>query len=197
MSASKHKQHPPSEHPQGAGRTSDEAARVVVVMGVSGSGKTVVGQRLADVLGWPFYDADNFHPEANVEKMEHGEALTDADRVPWLYALRDLIARAFRERTSVVLACSALKVSYREILREGGRGVLFVYLSGTLELIKRRLAARQDHFFDASLLESQFAALEEPEDAIVVDIAKEPAVLVAEIQAALQRLEAAEQSGPA
>ena len=192
MSASEHKQNPPDEHPQRAGRTSEAAMRVVVVMGVSGSGKTVVGQRLADALGWPFYDADDFHPEASVKKMERGEALTDADRRPWLHALRDLIARSFRERTSVVLACSALKVSYREILREGGQDVLFVYLSGTLELITRRLAARQDHFFDASLLESQFAALEEPEDAIVVDIAKEPAVLVAEIQAALQRLEAAD-----
>ena len=184
------------EVPQGEGGTSESKPRVVVVMGVSGSGKTTIGERLADVLDWPFYDADDFHPEANVEKMQRGEALTDADRMPWLHALRDLIARCLAERTSAVLACSALKASYREILIEGGgEAVVFVYLSGTQKLIKARLAARHGHFFDASLLESQFAALEEPEDAIVVEIAGEPEALVADIQEALRRLEAAEQGG--
>ena len=178
------------------GQTSDMATRVAVVMGVSGSGKTTIGEHLADVLGWPFYDADDFHPAANVEKMGRGEALTDADRMPWLHALRDLIARCLEERTSAVLACSALKASYREILVEGGgEAVVFVYLSGTQELIEARLAARHGHFFDASLLESQFAVLEEPEDAIVVEIAGEPEALVAKIRAALRRLEAAEQGG--
>ncbi|MGI9174171.1 MAG: gluconokinase [Rhodothermales bacterium] len=180
------------------GRTSESKARVVVVMGVSGSGKTTIGEQLADVLGWPFYDADDFHPAVNVEKMGRGEALTDADRMPWLRALRDLIARCLEERTSAVLACSALKAFYREVLTEGGgEAVVFVYLSGTRELIEARLAARHGHFFDASLLESQFAVLEEPKDAIVVEIAGEPEALVARIQEALHRLEAAEQDGEA
>lgn len=167
-------------------RTSGPPVRVVVVMGVSGSGKSTIGRRLAEELGWPFYDADDFHPPANVEKMRRGEALSDTDRQPWLRALRDLIRRCLEERTPAVLACSALKASYREILMEGDEAVVFVYLAGSPEMIQARLAARHGHFFNPDLLASQFAALEEPTDAITVYAAEPPEALVTQIRHALE-----------
>ena len=169
--------------------TSGPPPRVAVVMGVSGSGKTTVGRLLAETLGWLFYDADDFHPAANVEKMGRGEALVDADRWPWLRALRDLIRRCLEERTSAVLACSALKASYREVLVEGNEAVVFVYLAGTPETIEARLAARRGHFFNPELLASQFAALEEPAGAIVIPVRHDPDAMV---EAVLRALEARE-----
>lgn len=157
---------------------------IVVLMGVSGAGKTTIGERLAAALGWPFYDGDELHPAANVEKMRRGEALDDADREPWLAALANLIDGLAAEGRSAVVACSALKESYRERLR--APGVVFVWLEGDYDVIRKRLVARQDHFMKAALLPSQFATLEEPKDAIVVDVDAPPDEIVARIRAALR-----------
>ncbi|GHF55293.1 carbohydrate kinase (thermoresistant glucokinase family) [Deinococcus metalli] len=143
----------------------------VIVMGVSGSGKTTLGRALAARLGWAFADADDFHPPANVEKMARGEPLTDADRAPWLAALHAVIARHAREGSPLVLACSALKDRYRQTLTGDLGGVRFVHVHGPRELIEARMRARQ-HFMPPSLLDSQFAALEPPTDAVMVDIAR-------------------------
>jgi gluconokinase len=154
---------------------------IVIVMGVVGSGKTTVGRLLADQLAWEVADADDFHPPSNVEKIRHGIALTDDDRWPWLQALREAITRWISERRNVVLACSALKRSYRREL-EVGPEVRFVYLKGTADLIAARLRLRQGHFADAKILASQFADLEEPEGAVTVEIAAPPQQIVAEIR---------------
>ena len=153
-------------------------------MGVSGSGKTTVGQLLTSELGWEFADGDDYHPAANVEKMRNGIPLTDADRGPWLETLRGLIAGWVLAGKNTVLACSALKRAYRERLRIGTE-VQVVYLRGTPELLKQRLRARAGHFMTERMLESQLAALEEPEDAVVVDVDSAPARIVAEILARL------------
>lgn len=142
----------------------------VVVMGVSGCGKSTVGKRLAAELGWEFLDADDYHPPANVAKMARGEPLTDADRAPWLTALAGALAARLAEGRGVVLACSALKRAYRDRLREAGAGVRFVYLRCDRELIHQRVAARGSHFFPAALVESQFATLEEPDTAVERDV---------------------------
>lgn len=151
---------------------------VVVVMGVSGSGKTTVGRLLSARQGWPFYDADDFHPAANVEKMSAGVALTDVDRLPWLEKLREVIAEILSDGGSAVVACSALKTSYRTLLSVSNETVRFVYLKGSYEAIERRMALRADHYMKAGMLAGQFAALEEPKDAVVVDVALEPAQIV-------------------
>jgi gluconokinase len=148
-------------------------------MGVVGSGKTTVGSLLAAKLGWQFADADDFHPPGNIQKISHGIALTDADRAPWLAALRRAVEKWNDEGRSVVLACSALKDSYREELRAGD--VRFVYLKGDARLISQRLHERHGHFASDSILESQFADLEEPRDALVVSIARPPDAIAAEI----------------
>ena len=155
---------------------------VVVIMGVAGSGKTTVGTRLATALGWSFYDADDYHPEANVAKMARGQPLTDADRAPWLQRLHDLIVDCGARGENAVLACSALKASYRRQLTSSGAEVRFVFLRADPALIRARLHDRKDHFAGAALLASQFAALEPPAEAIVVDAAATPAELVAEIR---------------
>ena len=153
---------------------------VIIVMGVSGSGKTLIGEKLAEALSLPFHDADDFHPPSNVKKMEHGIALTDADRLPWLKILADNIDR-WNEEGSRVLACSALKESYRKRLSHHYTAdVQFVYLKGSKELILSRMQARQ-HFFPPHLLDSQFASLEEPEQAITVSIDQTPEAIVEEI----------------
>jgi gluconokinase len=157
---------------------------IVIVMGVVGSGKTTVGRLLAQQLGWEFADADDFHPAANVEKMRRGIALDDADRKPWLVRLRAEIAGWIASGRSAVLACSALKRSYRDELRVSS-DVQFVYLKGSPELIAQRLRARQGHFTGEQILASQFAALEEPDSAIVVDISQAPEQVVAQIREAL------------
>jgi len=162
---------------------------MAIVMGVCGCGKTTVGRALARELGCEFLDADDFHPEANVAKMARGVALTDDDRWPWL----DAIVAAMRERAArgsgAVIACSALKQAYRDRLRRGGSAddeVRIVYLKGDAATIAPRLASRSDHFMPASLLESQFAALEEPRDAIAVDIRQPTAEQVRQAAAALR-----------
>jgi gluconokinase len=154
---------------------------IVIIMGTTGSGKTTIGTLLAKRLGWEFVDADDFHPPANVEKMKHGIPLTDEDREPWLKALHDKIVEWIAEARNVVLACSALKQSYRDELRVGP-DVKFVYLQGSYELFSQRVLARKGHFAKQDLLASQFATLEEPRDAITVDAAPPPEKIVAEVR---------------
>ena len=138
-------------------------------MGVTGAGKTTIGVLLARRLGWEFVDADSFHSPANVEKIRQGIALDDADREPWLRALRQAMEGWAAAEKSVVLACSALKQSYRDELFIAGQ-TKFVYLKGSYELIAQRLRQRHGHFASETILASQFAALEEPDDAITVEI---------------------------
>ena len=142
---------------------------ILVLMGVCGCGKTTVGEALAGALGWPFFDADDFHPTANVAKMASGHPLDDADRWPWLDRIADEMRQILARSGHAVLACSALKEAYRNRLRRAG-DVRIVYLKGDEATIAARLAARQHKYMPASLLSSQFAALEEPADALVVDI---------------------------
>ena len=159
---------------------------IVVLMGVSGSGKTTVGQALAAELGWRFLEADALHPQANVAKMASGVPLTDDDRWPWYERIAAELRRYRAGGTHVVVACSALKQAYRDRLAQDG-DIRFVYLKGNAATIEPRLAARKGHFMPASLLASQFATLEEPSDAIVVDIAQPVAAQVAAITRALQQ----------
>jgi gluconokinase len=142
---------------------------VAIIMGVSGSGKTTVGERLAQSLGWQFADADRFHPAANLAKMSQGIPLEDADRLPWLECLQTEIEQWLATPTPTVLACSALKANYREFLQVSDQ-VKLVYLKGSFELIQQRLNQRQGHFMKANLLKSQFEALEEPAQALWVEI---------------------------
>jgi gluconokinase len=154
---------------------------VIVLMGVSGSGKTTVGTRLAKALGAEFAEGDSYHPPANVEKMRSGMPLDDSDRWPWLKILSAEIDRWLAAGKSVVLACSALKQAYRDVLAKGRQGVRFVHLQGDKALIRERLARRRGHYMPATLLDSQFAALEPPSDAITVDIAGPPDAIAATI----------------
>ena len=153
-------------------------------MGVVGSGKTTVGKLLAQKLGWKFADADDYHPASNIEKMRHGISLADADRAPWLAALHEAITQWNGGGENAILACSALKRSYREELSTSP--VRFVYLKGSRELILSRLRSRHGHFATDAILDSQFADLEEPEDAITVSAAQPPAAIVDEILARLR-----------
>jgi gluconokinase len=163
---------------------------IVIVMGVSGAGKSTVGALLAAALGAAFIDGDNAHPKANIEKMRSGMPLDDADRLPWL---RDLAGRidaslaAGGDGTDVVLACSALKARYRNILTTGRTDVHLVHLAGDETMLRRRLGARAGHFMPAGLLASQFADLEEPSEAIEVDAALEPKEIVATVLDVLSR----------
>jgi gluconokinase len=159
---------------------------VVVLYGVSGAGKTVVGRLLAGELGWTFYDADDFHSRQNVERMREGIALTDADRWPWLDRIRELIEDALRTESSAVVACSALKTAYRNHLRVD-EAVKLVHLRVDPATVAARLRARRDHFMNPGLLESQFAALDPPgsETAIVVDADMPPEAIVRNIRASL------------
>ncbi len=146
---------------------------IAVVMGVAGSGKSTIGRALADELGAEFLEGDKFHPAANIAKMSRGEPLTDADRWPWLDRLADELARARSGGRSAVLASSALKRAYRDCLRRGVPDLRLVYLKGDKTVIGERLRARKNHFMPAGLLDSQFAALEEPgadEAPIVIDV---------------------------
>ena len=156
---------------------------IVVLMGVSGSGKSTVGKILAAQLGWTFVEADDYHPTANVEKMRGGTPLDDADRRPWLAALRERVAGACRLGENVVLACSALKHRYQDYLEQDDPPcVEYVFLDGSPELIGRRLAARTGHFMNPALLGSQFEALEPPAKAVRVNIAPPPEQIAAEIR---------------
>jgi len=153
-------------------------ARAVVVMGVAGAGKTTVGRRLAAALGWPFFDADDFHSAANVGRMAAGFPLTDEERRPWLAALNRLLTEQLGRGQSLVLACSALKASHREQLRAGLTPLTFIYLRVARDVLDERLRARLGHYMPATLLDSQLAALEEPAHALVVDAGAPPEVIV-------------------
>jgi gluconokinase len=161
---------------------------VLVVMGVSGSGKTTVATRLAERLGWPFAEGDDFHPPANVAKMHGGTPLTDANRLPWLQAIAAWIDARRAAGSGGIVSCSALKRAYRDILIGRRHDVRLVYVRGTPALIGARIAARHDHFMPASLLQSQFDTLEEPgeeEKPIIADAALTPAAMVESVLAML------------
>ena len=155
-------------------------------MGVSGVGKTAIGEALARELGWRFLDADDYHPPANIAKMAAGQPLGDEDRDPWLKRLNREIAKFDASGESAVLACSALKARYRRQLSEGIQRIEWVYLKGDFDLIRSRLAQRRDHYMPASLLESQFAALEPPQRAITVDVSADIPACVAAIASQLK-----------
>ncbi|MCC3427529.1 MAG: gluconokinase [Microcoleus sp. PH2017_29_MFU_D_A] len=154
---------------------------IIMVMGVSGSGKTTVGKLLAESLNWDFSDADDFHPPGNIEKMSRGIPLEDADRLPWLLHLQGTIDRWLLENKNVVLACSGLKASYREMLFRDKQRMKIVYLKGDFELFAARLKTRENHYMKADLLSSQFATLEEPENAIIIDASQPLEVIVRQI----------------
>ena len=158
---------------------------VVLIMGVAGSGKTTVGHALATALGWTFRDADDFHPAANVAKMAAGEPLTDADRAPWLAAIRAHIDDHLARGANTIVTCSALRERYRTALLADPARVKLVYLTGDRALLARRIAGRTDHFMKPSMLASQLAALEPPREALTIDIAAPPDTLVAQIRRAL------------
>lgn len=158
---------------------------IIVIMGVAGSGKSTVGTQLAQTLGWPFYDGDDFHPTSNIDKLRRGIPLTDRDRAAWLAALRHLIDTQIAAQQSCVLACSALKQSYRTQLTPPQGTVEFVYLRGTPAQIQARLNQRSGHFMNPALLTSQLATLEEPESGLMLDITASPEQLVAQICQAL------------
>ena len=155
---------------------------ITIVMGVSGSGKTTVGKLLAQSLNWDFSDADDFHPSANIEKMSRGIPLEDADRLPWLLQLQAAIDRWLLENKNVVLACSALKVSYREMLCRDQQRMKIVYLKGSFHLLATRLKTRENHYMKADLLLSQLDTLEEPEDAIIIDASQPLELIVHQIK---------------
>jgi carbohydrate kinase (thermoresistant glucokinase family) len=165
---------------------------VIILMGVSGCGKSTLGELLSKELNLPFYDADDFHPKSNVDKMRRGESLNDDDRTPWLHLLSDKIGE-WNRAGGAILACSALKKKYRDQLRgntenndldssgESGDRVLFIYLKGAKELIQSRLTEREGHYMPPELLDSQFNDLEEPDDALIVNIDQDPNAILNEI----------------
>lgn len=158
---------------------------IYIVMGVSGCGKSSIGELLAQRLECPFYDADDYHPQSNIDKMSNGISLNDDDRAPWLSLLANHMVE-WEQQGGAVLACSALKQKYRDILASTlADKVNFVYLDGSKALISERLNAREGHFMSSNLLESQFATLEVPVDAINVSIADQPAKIIENI---LQRI---------
>ena len=154
---------------------------VVVVMGVTGAGKTTVGRLLAEELGWEFEEGDDFHSPANIEKMRRGIPLNEEDRRPWLERLRGEIAKHDAAGRNLVLTCSALRKSYRTMLTVG-TAVRFVYLKGDAERIAERIKMRRGHFADEKILPAQFADLEEPDDAVVADVAATPQEIVSQVR---------------
>ena len=164
---------------------------IVIIMGVAGSGKTTAGVLLAELTGYAFIDADTLHSPANVAKMSAGMPLTDADRAPWLAAIRARIEEAAGNQQSLVVACSALKAAYRTVLARG-LPVTWVYLKGSPDLLRRRLQTRTGHFMTADLLSSQLDALEEPSDVIVIDASQPPGVIA---QGIADRVKTRERAG--
>lgn len=163
--------------------------RRVVVMGVSGCGKSTVGAALAAHMGWRFVEGDSLHPADNVAKMAAGQALSDADRAGWLATLADVLAQARAQEQGLVISCSALKRAYRDRLRAGDSQALFAHLDGSREVIAARIASRTHMYMPASLLESQFAALQPPEpdeQALHLDVLQPPAELIDHITHHLQ-----------
>ncbi|MDX3906631.1 MAG: gluconokinase [Pigmentiphaga sp.] len=160
---------------------------VIVIMGVSGSGKTTIGRLLASRLRCGYSDADVFHPEANIEKMARGVALDDGDRAPWLRAMRAAIEAALASGRTHVFSCSALRERYRAVLAKPWEDIVFVHLDVSYHTVMRRLASRQGHFFDPRLACSQFQVLEVPRNAIVADAERTPEEIVDEIVDALAR----------
>jgi gluconokinase len=158
---------------------------IIAIMGVTGSGKTTIGRRLAERLGWLFFDGDDFHPPRNVRKMSAGVPLADDDRAHWLDALARLLARCEVRGQPAVLSCSALKAAYREQLGRSGAAMQWVYLRGSYETILERLEQRTGHYMPPGLLSSQFEALEEPHDALTVDISVPADEIVNTVIAAL------------
>lgn len=156
---------------------------VIFVIGPAGAGKTTIGHALAVELGWRFLDADDYHPAANVEKMRAGMPLGDADRAPWLATIAALTSRAIDRREHIVIACSALKARYRDILRDDLRPIRFVYLRASEPLLRHRLATRAAHFAGPDLVETQLADLEEPiDEALVVDAGTPPEEILAAVR---------------
>jgi len=153
---------------------------ILIAMGVSGAGKTRIGELLAERLGCTFTDGDAFHSESNKEKMHRGIPLTDDDRWPWLKTIRAAIEEKQRNHETAVFTCSSLKRSYRDVLRGGDQDVCFIYLKGTFDVLKERITTRTGHFFDPSLLQSQLDTLEEPgpDEAITVSIEMTPEQIV-------------------
>jgi gluconokinase len=158
---------------------------ILVLMGVAGCGKSTVGQALARELGWPYFDADDYHPAANVDKMRSGTPLTDADRWPWLDRLNALLREQQAHARSTILGCSALKQVYRDRLAQGVVDLRWAHLRGTFALILSRLQARKGHYMPATLLQSQFATLEAPADALTLDVDATPGELSAKVIQAL------------
>ncbi len=157
---------------------------VVLIIGVSGCGKSTVARMLADTIGMPYYDADDFHPKVNVDKMRHGEPLNDRDREFWLKDLsRNL--QTWEKQGGAVLACSALKEKYRKVLATNLINCRWVHLSGSFEIISQRMKKREDHYMGAEMLKSQFDILEVPDYGLIIDIGKSPKMIVKEIKDSL------------
>ena len=159
---------------------------IIAIIGVAGSGKTTIGTMLADAMNCPFLDGDSLHSKENIDKMSHGIPLTDADRAPWLAAIHARILDRFERGQDLVVGCSALKQRYRTVLADGVP-ITWVYLKGSFELIRSRLKHRSGHFMKADMLASQFDALEEPSDALVIDVSAPPSVIVERILSQLRR----------
>jgi gluconokinase len=154
---------------------------ICILMGVSGAGKSTIGQLVGQHLGWQFYDGDRFHPPENIAKMSSGIPLDDRDRLPWLLALQNLIEKTRHDNTHAIIACSALKQSYRQLLQGEQQDILWVYLKGSYAQIWQRIQQRQNHYMKAEMLRSQLESLEEPTDAVVIEISSTPEAIAAQI----------------